>query len=94
VLSWSLLEAMSAACAIVASNTAPLSEVIREDDTGRLVDFFDVNGLVEQVCDLLDNSLVRARLGSNARRFSRVHYDLKTVCLPQQLAWVRGLFSN
>ena len=39
MLSWSLLEAMSAGCAIVASDTAPLREAIRHDETGVLVDF-------------------------------------------------------
>jgi len=39
VLSWSLLEAMSVGCAIVASDTAPLREAILHDETGRLVDF-------------------------------------------------------
>ncbi|MCX7175677.1 MAG: glycosyltransferase family 4 protein [Proteobacteria bacterium] len=91
VLSWSLLEAMSVGCAIVASNTQPLREAIRHDDTGRLVDFFDVNGLTDQVCVLLEDPPARARLGANARSFARANYDLKAVCLPRQLAWVEKL---
>ncbi len=91
VLSWSLLEAMSAGCAIVASDTQPLREAIRHDDTGRLVDFFDVPGLVREVCDLLADPAARARLGANARAFAQANYDLKTVCLPRQLQWVQGL---
>lgn len=91
VLSWSLLEAMSAGCAIVASRTAPLREAITEDETGRLVDFFDVPGLAQAVCALLDDPAARERLGRNARAFAQAHYDLNTVCLPRQLAWVRGL---
>ena len=39
VLSWSLIEAMSAECAIVASDTAPMKEVIKNGKTGVLVDF-------------------------------------------------------
>lgn len=39
VLSWSLLEAMSVGCAIVASNTQPVQEAIRHNETGLLVDF-------------------------------------------------------
>lgn len=94
VLSWSLLEAMSAGCAIIASDTAPLREAIRHDETGRLIGFFDVAGLVDSVCGLLDDPTARARLGANARAFAKAHYDLKAVCLPRQLAWVSGLAAG
>lgn len=91
VLSWSLLEAMSIGCAIVAGDTQPLREAIRHDDTGRLVDFFDIPGLAREVCALLDDPAARARLGANARTFAQANYDLKTVCLPRQLQWVERL---
>jgi len=91
VLSWSLLEAMSVGCAIVASKTAPLREAIAHDVTGRLVDFFDSAELTREVCALLDDAPARARLGAAARAFAKTHYDLQTVCLPQQLRWVQSL---
>ena len=91
VLSWSLLEAMSVGCAIVASDTQPLHEAIQHDQTGRLVNFFDVSKLTNEVCALLDDPKSRARLGKNAREFAQANYDLETVCLPQQLQWVQGL---
>jgi glycosyltransferase involved in cell wall biosynthesis len=91
VLSWSLLEAMSAGCAIVASNTQPLHEAIHHDHTGRLVGFFDSAALTNEVCQLLDDPAARARLGQAARAFAQANYDLKTVCLPKQLQWVQSL---
>jgi glycosyltransferase involved in cell wall biosynthesis len=91
VLSWSLLEAMSCGCAIVASDTQPLHEAIEHDVTGRLVGFFDVRALSEQVCDLLDDAQTRARLGAAARDFARVHFDLQSVCLPRQFDWTTQL---
>jgi glycosyltransferase involved in cell wall biosynthesis len=91
VLSWSLLEAMSAGCAIIASDTQPLREAIIEDETGRLVDFFDTAGLADAVCQLLDDPCARDRLGAQARHFAQCHYDLKTICLPKQLEWVETL---
>lgn len=94
VLSWSLLEAMSAGCAIVASNTQPLHEAIQHDETGRLVNFFDTKGLANEVCALLDDPIARQRLGQNARTFAQANYDLKTVCLPRQLEWVEGLVAG
>lgn len=91
VLSWSLLEAMSAGCAIVASNTQPLHEAIQHNETGRLFNFFDTAQLTEQVCHLLEQPLERKRLGKSARAFAQQTYDLQTVCLPRQLQWVQGL---
>ena len=91
VLSWSLLEAMSAGCAIVASDTQPVREAIRHDDTGRLVNFFDVSGFTDEVCRLLDMPSERERLGANARAFAIANYDLNAVCLPKQLEWVTAL---
>lgn len=91
VLSWSLLEAMSAGCAIVASDTEPLHEAIRHDQTGRLVDFFDIAGLVDEVCGLLDDRPARKRLSEQARAFAQANYDLHTICLPRQLRWVEKL---
>ena len=91
VLSWSLLEAMSAGCAIVASDTAPLREAIEHDKTGCLVNFFDAPQLAEQVSALLANADQRQRLGNAARHFAQANYDLKTQCLPKQISWVEQL---
>ena len=90
VLSWSLLEAMSVGCAIVASDTEPLHEAIEHDVTGRLVNFFDVKALSQEVCSLLSDNCSRERLGAAAASFARKTYDLRAVCLPKQIAWVEG----
>lgn len=91
VLSWSLLEAMSAGCAIVASDTAPVREAVRHGETGQLVDFFDPAALAQQVMALCDNPTERARLGAQARAFAMAQYDLVTRCLPKQIEWVTQL---
>ena len=90
VLSWSLLEAMSVGCTIVASDTQPLHEAIRHDETGRLVNFFDQNALAASVIELLEDKDVRMRLGKAARVFAIENYDLRRVCLPKQLQWVEA----
>ena len=94
VLSWSLLEAMSVGCSIIASDTAPLHEAIVPNETGRLVNFFDASALANEVCELLDNEPERTRLGNNARIFAKENYDLKNICLPRQLAWVEQVASG
>ena len=91
VLSWSLLEAMSVAGAIVASDTAPVREAITDGVNGRLVDFFSVQALNDAICDLLDDPVERARLGHAAREHVIENYDLLSRCLPQQLALVREI---
>jgi glycosyltransferase involved in cell wall biosynthesis len=93
VLSWSLLEAMSVGCTVVASDTAPVREVLRHGETGALVPFFDGEALAETISGLLDDPSARARLGAQARAFVQMHYDLRTICLPRQLDWLEALGS-
>lgn len=94
VLSWSLLEAMSAGCAVVASDTAPVREVITDGQTGRLVNFFDPAALASTIAGLLADPDASARLGRSARDYAVEHFDMASVCLPQQLAWVENLFHD
>ena len=93
VLSWSLLEAMSAGCAIVASDTQPLKEAIVDNETGLLINFFDSKALVKSVVKLLENPSERQRLGENARKFAQINYDLQNVCLPKHIEWVTSLVA-
>ena len=53
VLSWSLLEAMSAGAAIVTSDTPPVKEAMVDGETGLFVDFFDQVSLVEKPANCL-----------------------------------------
>jgi glycosyltransferase involved in cell wall biosynthesis len=91
VLSWSLLEAMSVGCAIVASKTAPVEEVIEHGVNGMLVDFFDKELLTQEIVKLLDNPKLRQELGQVARNTILTRYDLKSICLPNQIAWSTAL---
>lgn len=93
VLSWSLLEAMSVGCAIVASDTAPVREVIEHDHSGRLVEFFNHRALASAIDALLDDPEARARLGQAARAHAVRHFDLHSHCLPRQLTWVEQLIG-
>ncbi|WP_422075390.1 glycosyltransferase [Tranquillimonas rosea] len=94
VLSWSLLEAMSAGAPIVASDTAPVREVLRDRHSALLVDFFDGAGLVDRVDEVCSDPALGARLGAAARKHVVENYDLETVCLPRQFAWFEALAAG
>lgn len=91
VLSWSLLEALSMECLVVASKTPPVEEVIQHQHNGLLVDFFDVEGLSNTVSQALSNPGAYHLLKKTARQQIIKNYDLKTVCLPRQIALVESL---
>jgi glycosyltransferase involved in cell wall biosynthesis len=91
VLSWSLLEAMSAGCHIVASRTAPVEEVISDGKNGWLVDFFDAVSLADRIIAALRTRRPDRRLRAAARDSVIKQYDLRTVCLPAQLALLEKL---
>jgi glycosyltransferase involved in cell wall biosynthesis len=82
---------MSTETAIIASDTAPVRELLTDGETARLVDFFDGSALVTEISALLDNPAERARLGANARAHVVENYDLQAACLPKQLEWVTEL---
>ena len=48
-----MLEAMSVGVPVLASNTAPVEEVIREGDNGFLTEFFDSTALASRALPLL-----------------------------------------
>ncbi|MBS3995806.1 MAG: glycosyltransferase family 4 protein [Hydrogenophaga sp.] len=90
VLSWSMLEAMAAGCLMVASDTAPVTEVIREGENGLLVDFFDPARLAQRLAEVLADPAPLKKLRDNARQTIIERYDLKTICLPRMLSILRG----
>jgi glycosyltransferase involved in cell wall biosynthesis len=88
VLSWSLLEAMSAGCLIIGSDTAPLREVI-DGQNGMLVPFFDITQLADRVVEALAHPGHFATMRRAARQTVVSRYDLKNVSLPRLLDFYR-----
>ncbi|NDY90854.1 glycosyltransferase [Ideonella livida] len=94
VLSWSLLESMCLDTTVIASDTAPLHEVIQHGDTGWLVNFFDPAALADRVARSLADPTADAPLRQRARALVQARYDLHRVCLPQQLALVDQMLAG
>ena len=91
VLSWSLLEAMSAGCLVIGSRTPPVQEVIRDRENGLLVDFFAPEAIAEKVDYALGHQAELRPLRQRARETVVQRYDLKRICLPAQLRLVEAL---
>ena len=85
VLSWSMLEAMSAGCLVVGSSTQPVQEAIQHGGNGLLVDFFSHAAVAQRVIEALEDRRAHDSIRQNARQSIIDQYDLQTVCLPAHL---------
>lgn len=88
VLSWSMLEAMSAGALVIGSDTAPVREVVRHGENGLLVDFFDIGAWSRTMIEALAEPDKFAQLRAAARQTVIDRYDLRSICLPKMVAMV------
>jgi glycosyltransferase involved in cell wall biosynthesis len=82
VLSWSMLEAMSAGCVVIGSETPPVEEII-DGTNGILVPFFDIEQLSDRVIGVLANRERYQSMRQSARQFVKSNFDADTVCVPR-----------
>jgi glycosyltransferase involved in cell wall biosynthesis len=94
VLSWSMLEAMSAGCLIVGSRTPPVEEVIEHGGNGLLVDFFSPMQIAQRVIEALEDRRSFSSLRQNARQTVIDRYDLHAVSLPAHLRFLNTLVPS
>ncbi len=103
VLSWSLLEAMSCGCCVVASSTPPVREVITHGDNGFLAPFWKSETLAQTIIHALEHRKALERIRINARQTIVRRFDLRTL-LPAHLSllmevarrrhWLRGAHED
>ncbi len=79
VLSWSVLEAMSIGCPLVASKTSPLFEVIKDNENALFADFFDSEDIAQKVSKLLDDESLRKKISKNGRKTIIQKYSIKKI---------------
>src|SRR5262249_46635659 len=82
VLSWSLIEALSVGCVVIASDTAPVREVINSEENGILVPFSDVSQLPAGFMEVLPDPSRFGAVGKNARHAVEEKYDMRN-CVPE-----------
>jgi glycosyltransferase involved in cell wall biosynthesis len=90
VLSWSLMDAMACAAPIVASNTPPVLEVMQDNYSGLLFDFYNIDQQVEKIEYALDNKDKMKEIRDNARKTMLEKYALKDL-LPQHIEYIKQL---
>jgi glycosyltransferase involved in cell wall biosynthesis len=94
VLSWSMLEAMSVGCLLVASRTPPVQEAVQDRVNGLLVDFLSPKDVADRVEEALTNQKKLQPIRQAARRTIIERYDLRTICLPQLVALIETLAAR
>lgn len=93
VLSWSMLESMSAECLVVASATPPVTEVVKDGSNGLLFDFFDDESIANRVDEVLDHKDRMAAIRKKARATVLQNYELEK-CLKEQLKLIENLVAG
>ena len=93
VLSWSFLESMAAGCCIIASDTPPVKEFMRDGYNGFLTDFFDVHALVEKINDVLDHRDKYMQLRKNARETIVKDYELRDM-ISKQIKLIKSIAGH
>lgn len=83
VLSWSLLEAMSVGCCIVASDTAPVKELIQDSFNGILTDFYNIDLLTQKINSVLEESEKYSNIRISARETIKEKYELQKLLKEQ-----------
>jgi glycosyltransferase involved in cell wall biosynthesis len=94
VLSWSMIEAMSAGCVVIGSATPPVQEVIRPGENGLLVDFFSPWQVADAVDQVLDDPSRMQDVRDRARSTAVESYDFRSQCLPAYGRLIRGLAAG
>ncbi|MDD3436918.1 MAG: glycosyltransferase [Candidatus Gastranaerophilales bacterium] len=85
-----LLEAMSAGCCIVASNTPPVLEIVKDNCNGILTDFFNVGQIAEKIEYALENKEKTQDLRTNARKTVIENYSVSKT-LPFHVEYVKSV---
>jgi glycosyltransferase involved in cell wall biosynthesis len=93
VLSWSCMEALAIGALVVASDTGPVREVIRDGENGLLTDFFDAQALADKLVGAINDPARYETVREAAVRTVQERYSLEH-CLPQWNALIDRVMAG
>lgn len=93
VLSWSMIESMSAGCLVIGSDTPPVAEVIQDGKNGLLVDFFTPKQVADRVDEVFAHPTRMAELRKAARETVLERYSHQ-VLLPRHIQLIEDVANG
>lgn len=79
VLSWSMMEAMSAGCLVLGSDTDPVKELIEDGKNGLLADFYNVQAIARAIIRTLEAPEKYREIRAAARRTIVENYSAEDI---------------
>lgn len=74
---------------MIGSATPPVKEVLKHEENGFLVDFFDRDAIVGAIVASLEEPRKVVPLRQLARQYVIERFDLATRCLPEMLRYLK-----
>lgn len=93
VLSWSMMEAMSAGCLMIGSNTEPVQEVLQHDVNGLMVDMLKPLQIADAVDSVFAHPTRMQHLRDAARQTILDKYSMETL-LPLQIQLIKDVANR
>lgn len=75
----SIIEAMASGCPVIATKVGGNPEAISDDESGLLVEFGDVSGLVNMIDSLIDDKKLKLQIGEAGRQRAASRFSLKSM---------------
>ncbi len=73
-------EAMAAGVPVIASPVGGIPMIVREGETGYLVEYGDAKALAKRMVEIVTDDEVRLRMGTRGREIAKERFTLESVC--------------
>lgn len=90
VLSWSMMEAMSAGCLVLGSDTDPVKELIEDGENGLLADFYNVQAIARAIVRVLESPEKYVSMRAAARRTIVEKYSAQDIYAQKERLFAGG----